>query len=61
MLAGKDYDRVSRAYAHRVHAILTGKMSAGQAAAAIQADLRQITGFADSADVVSTNAERQQR
>lgn len=61
VLAGKDYDRVSRAYAHGVHSILTGKMSAAEGAGTIQADLRQITGFADSAGVVSTNAERQQR
>lgn len=47
-LAGGDYDRVSRAYAHGVHLILTGKVSAAQGAADIQAELVRITGFAPS-------------
>lgn len=45
-LAGTNYDRVSRAYAHGVHMILTGKVSASQGAAEIQAELVRITGFA---------------
>jgi trehalose/maltose transport system substrate-binding protein len=44
-LAGANYDRVSRAYAHGVHLILTGKVSAAQGAADIQAELVRITGF----------------
>jgi trehalose/maltose transport system substrate-binding protein len=45
-LVGANYDLVSRAYAHGVHLILTGKVSASQAAADIQAELIRITGFA---------------
>lgn len=45
-LAGVNYARVSRAYAHGVHLILTGKVPAPQEAADIQAELIRITGFA---------------
>ena len=46
-LAGTNYDRVSRAYAHGVHMILTGKVSASQGATDIQAELVRITGFSN--------------
>lgn len=61
VLAGAQYDRVSRAYAHGVHEILTGKMSAAEGAAAIQLELKRITGFADDARAASTTAERDRR
>ncbi len=61
VLAGRNYDRVSRAYASNVHRILTGKVSAPDGAAAIQAQLRQLTGLPDSAPVVSMSADRKQR
>lgn len=45
-LAGANYDRVSRAYAHGIHLILTGEVSAPQGVADIQAELVRVTGFA---------------
>lgn len=44
-LAGPAYDSVSRAYAHGVHMILAGKVSAAQGAADIQAQIEHLTGF----------------
>jgi ABC-type glycerol-3-phosphate transport system substrate-binding protein len=46
-LVGAGYGRVSRAYAHGVHMILTGKVTPAEGASAIQADLVRLTGFAD--------------
>lgn len=45
-LTGRNYDKVSRAYADAVHSVLTGKKSAPDAAAALQSELMRITGFA---------------
>lgn len=42
---GKVYPEVSRAYYEAVHAVLTGNKSAAEAAAALQSNLAQITGF----------------
>lgn len=61
VLAGRRYDRVSRAYAHGVHMILIGEVSASEGAATIQAELRGITGFPNSARMVSTDADRERR
>jgi trehalose/maltose transport system substrate-binding protein len=47
-LVGAQYDLVSRAYAHGVHSILTGKVSASEGAANIQAEIVRLTGFASS-------------
>jgi len=43
--AGKAYPEVSRAYYEAVHAVLTGKKTAAEAAAALQAELVRITGL----------------
>ena len=43
---GRNYDKLSRAYANAVHSVLTGKKSAPKAAAALEIELMQITGFA---------------
>jgi trehalose/maltose transport system substrate-binding protein len=61
ILAANNYDYVSRAYAHGVHEILTGKMSAAEGAASIQAELKRITGFPDAARTGSTNADGERR
>jgi trehalose/maltose transport system substrate-binding protein len=45
-LTGENYEKVSRAYADAVHSVLTGKMKAPAAAAALENELVQITGFA---------------
>jgi trehalose/maltose transport system substrate-binding protein len=45
-MTGKKYPDVSRAYFEAVHAVLTGKKSAAQAAADLQNELGQITGLA---------------
>ncbi len=45
-VTGKRYPDVSRAYFEAVHAVLTGKKSATQAAADLQNELVQITGLA---------------
>lgn len=46
-LVGARYGSVSRAYARGVHMILTGKTTATEGAAGIQAELVRLTGFAD--------------
>lgn len=61
VLAGINYDRVSRAYAHGVHLILTGKVSAPEGAAAIQAELRRVTGFPNSQRVVASGGDGEHR
>jgi trehalose/maltose transport system substrate-binding protein len=45
-LTGPNYEKVSRAYAEAVHSVLTGKQNASAAAAALENELVQITGFA---------------
>lgn len=45
-LVGARYDLVSRAYAHDVHAILTGQISPTEGATSIQAEIARLTGFA---------------
>jgi trehalose/maltose transport system substrate-binding protein len=57
-LVGPKYDRVSQTYAHGIHMILTGKLSASEGAAQIQAELAHITGFPNSAPVLSTTGMR---
>jgi trehalose/maltose transport system substrate-binding protein len=47
-IAGAKYDEVSEAYARAVHAVLTGKAKAPQAAADLEKELVRITGFATS-------------
>lgn len=44
-LTGPNYEKVSRAYADAVHSVLTGKQKAAPAAAALENELIQITGF----------------
>jgi trehalose/maltose transport system substrate-binding protein len=61
VLAGPKYDRVSRAYAHGIHSILTHELSAAEGAATIQAELKRITGLPDSARVASGSAARERR
>lgn len=61
VLAGANYDRVSRAYAHGVHEILTGKATAADGAAAMQAELKRITGFPDSERAVPNSVEKERR
>ncbi len=51
-LVGSKYDRVSLTYAHGIHAILTGQVSASEGAAKIQAELVHITGFPNSDPVL---------
>ena len=60
-LAGAEYNDISRAYAHGVHLILTGKISASEGAANIQAQISRLTGFTSEAQVLgaSANKERQ--
>jgi trehalose/maltose transport system substrate-binding protein len=60
-LLGANYDRVSRAYAHGVHLILTGKVSASQGAADIQTELVRITGFASGRPSPANTAERERK
>lgn len=60
-LAGRGYDRVSRAYADGIHQILTRKLSAPEGAANIQSELVRITGFANSTQVVSSGSDGEQR
>ena len=60
-LAGANYDRVSRAYAHGVHLILTGNASASQGAADIQAELVRITGFANERSSSRHTVKRETR
>jgi len=45
-LTGRNYDKVSRAYADAVHSVLMRKKSAPDAAAALESEIMQITGFA---------------
>jgi trehalose/maltose transport system substrate-binding protein len=45
-LTGPNYEKVSRAYADAVHSVLTGEKKASAAAAALENELVQITGFA---------------
>jgi trehalose/maltose transport system substrate-binding protein len=45
-LTGQNYEKVSRAYADAVHSVLTGRKAASDAAAALENELVQITGFA---------------
>jgi trehalose/maltose transport system substrate-binding protein len=45
MVAGRKYEDVSHAYAEAVHSVLTGKKSAPVAAAQLETELTQITGF----------------
>ena len=61
VLAGVNYDRASRAYAHGVHLILVRQITASQEAAAMQAELKQITGFPDHAGVTSNSSEGARR
>ena len=44
-VAGRNYEDVSRAYAAAVHSVLTGKKSAPEAAAELETELEEITGF----------------
>jgi len=44
-LVGAKYARVSEAYAHGVHTILTGQISASTGAGNIQSELERLTGF----------------
>jgi len=45
-LTGPNYERISQAYADAVHSVLTGKKNAAAAAAALESELMQVTGFA---------------
>jgi trehalose/maltose transport system substrate-binding protein len=45
MVAGRNYENVSQAYAGAVHSVLTGKKSAPEAAAQLETELEHITGF----------------
>ena len=45
IIIGDAYEEVSRAYAQSVHSVLTGERSAPEAAAALEKQLIQITGF----------------
>jgi trehalose/maltose transport system substrate-binding protein len=45
MVAGRNYDDVSHAYAGAVHSVLTGEKSAPEAAAQLETELEHITGF----------------
>jgi trehalose/maltose transport system substrate-binding protein len=45
MVAGRNYEDVSHAYAGAVHSVLTGKKSAPEAAAQLETELEHITGF----------------
>ena len=53
---GKLYPDVSRAYYEAVHTVLTGKVTAAEAASALQVKLGQITGL--KAAVTRANAHR---
>ena len=44
-MVGRKYDEVSRAYSGAVHSVLTRKKSAPAAAAELEGQLEQITGF----------------
>jgi trehalose/maltose transport system substrate-binding protein len=44
-IAGLAYEKVTRAYADEVHSVLTGEVPAPKAAAELEKDLTQITGF----------------
>ena len=44
-LTGQNYEKVSRAYADAVHSVLTGKKDASAAAATLEKELVQVTGF----------------
>ncbi len=57
-LAGRQYDQVSRTYAHGIHRILTGELSASQGASNIQTELVRLTGFANNA-LASTDRGRE--
>jgi trehalose/maltose transport system substrate-binding protein len=61
VLAGSNYDRVSRAYAHGVHAILSGQVAAAEGAASIQTELKRITGFPDAARTGLRNIKEERR
>jgi trehalose/maltose transport system substrate-binding protein len=60
-LAGAQYDHVSRIYAHGVHLILTGKVGASQEAAAIQAEVARLTGFANNRRVLRAGTNKEYR
>ena len=55
-VTGKNYERVSLAYAQAVHSVLTGKSSASDAAAALQTELENITGFTKASPESSQTA-----
>jgi trehalose/maltose transport system substrate-binding protein len=57
-LVGARYGAVSRAYAHGVHMILTGKTTAAEGAAGIQAELVRLTGFAERPQQPGVSRER---
>lgn len=44
-IAGQQYEQVSRAYVGAVHSVLTGKVKAPEAAAALEKELVRMTGF----------------
>jgi hypothetical protein len=45
MIVGDSYEGVSTAYFEAVHSVLTGERSAPEAAAALERQLVEITGF----------------
>jgi len=45
IVVGDAYEDVTRAYFQSVHSVLTGERSAPEAAAALEKQLTQITGF----------------
>jgi trehalose/maltose transport system substrate-binding protein len=44
-IAGPTYEKVTKSYADAIHSVLTGEIRASQAAADLEKDLTQITGF----------------
>jgi len=44
-IAGTSYEEVTKSYSNAVHSVLTGEIPAPQAAAQLEKDLTQITGF----------------
>ena len=48
-VVGRNYDRVSHAYARAVHSVLTGEKRAPEAAAELETELEHITGFSKGA------------
>jgi hypothetical protein len=45
IVAGDAYEGVTKAYSQSVHSVLTGERSAPEAAAALEQQLTQLTGF----------------